>query len=108
VNHATKHTGPVDLSTDNGGAGDDYGLGANDCSGTFTIFDDAAATPITAALPPFAGTFKPEQSLSSLNGERRRGTWSLSVADLSTTPGDTGTFGCWQLEITYKPKRKKR
>ncbi|MEL6836493.1 MAG: proprotein convertase P-domain-containing protein, partial [Bacteroidota bacterium] len=38
------------LSDGNGGSGDNY---------TGTIFDDAAATCITAGSPPFTGTFLP-------------------------------------------------
>ena len=38
--------------TGNGGDGDDYGSGSTDCGGTFTIFDDGAAVPITARAAP--------------------------------------------------------
>ena len=90
----------IELSTDNGG-GADFGSGTNDCSGTFTIFDDAAATSITAGTPPFAGTFKPEGSLAALNGRQTFGTWKLRITD--DAAGDTGTVGCVQLEITRQP-----
>lgn len=83
------------------GGGDNYGTGANDCSGTPTIFDDAAATSITAADPPFAGTFKPESPLSAMNGKSVAGTWKLRVADGAAL--DTGTVGCVTLEITRQP-----
>ena len=88
----------VELSTHNGGTGHNYGTGSNDCAGTFTVFDDDAATAITSASAPFAGTFKPETSLSALNGKAANGVWKLRVKD--TSGGDSGTVGCWQLELT--------
>jgi subtilisin family serine protease/subtilisin-like proprotein convertase family protein len=88
----------VELSSDNGDDGDNYGTGANDCTGTFTVFDDAAATSITAGTPPFAGTFRPEGALSAFNGKSLNGTWKLRFYD-DLAP-DTGLLGCWQLEVT--------
>jgi subtilisin-like proprotein convertase family protein len=83
------------------GGGDNYGTGANDCSGTPTIFDDAAAQPISAGLPPFAGTFQPETPLAAFNGKSITGTWKLRVNDNATL--DTGTVGCVTLEISRQP-----
>ncbi|MBX7220317.1 MAG: S8 family serine peptidase [Blastocatellia bacterium] len=86
------------LSNRRGSSGDNYGSGNNDCTGTFTVFDDAAATAISAGTPPYAGSFKPDQVLSALNGKASNGTWTLSINDDATQ--DTGTLFCWQLEIT--------
>ncbi len=83
------------------GGGDNYGTGANDCSGTPTIFDDAAAQPISAGLPPFSGTFRPESPLSAMNGQTITGTWKLRVNDNANI--DTGTVGCVTLEISRQP-----
>jgi subtilisin-like proprotein convertase family protein len=83
------------------GGGDNYGTGPNNCSGTPTIFDDAAATQIGSGLPPFAGTFRPETPLSVLNGEPINGTWKLRVTDTATL--DTGTIGCVTLEVVRQP-----
>jgi subtilisin-like proprotein convertase family protein len=83
------------------GGGDNYGTGANDCSGTPTVFDDSAATAIGSGLPPFAGTFRPETPLSDLNGKSILGTWKLRVTD--TEAQDTGTVGCVTLEIARQP-----
>jgi subtilisin-like proprotein convertase family protein len=85
------------LSTNRGGSGQNYGTGGNDCSGTHTVFDDAAAAPISAGVAPFAGTFRPESPLSAFNGKASNGTWILRVAD--TAALDVGTIGCFQLEI---------
>lgn len=83
------------------GGGDNYGTGANDCSGTPTVFDDSAATAIGSGLPPFAGTFRPETPLSAFNGKSINGTWKLVVNDNATL--DTGTVGCVTLEISRQP-----
>lgn len=88
----------VELSTGNGGSADNYGSGANDCSGTPTTFNDSAATPITAGVAPFAGNFKPEGSLTDLTGDPSIGTWKLRVSDTANL--DTGTIGCFKLKIT--------
>ncbi|MBX7219333.1 MAG: S8 family serine peptidase [Blastocatellia bacterium] len=88
----------IDLSSDNGGSSDNFGSGSNDCSGTFTVFDDQASTDVTAGSAPFAGSFRPEQALATLNGKSVTGTWMLRITDDATT--DTGTLFCWQLEIT--------
>jgi len=80
------------------GGGDNYGTGTNDCAGTPTIFDDSAANPISAGVPPFAGTFRPETPLSDLIGHTITGTWKLRVTD--TAALDTGTVGCVTLDLT--------
>lgn len=90
----------VELSTDNGGSGDNYGSGPTDCTGTFTVFDDEATTPITSGTAPFAGSYKPEQALSALDGKPLNGNWKLRLID--DLSGDTGTIFCWQLVITYQ------
>jgi subtilisin-like proprotein convertase family protein len=95
--------GTVVLLSDNrGGAGDDYGTGANNCSGTHTVFDDSAAIAISAGTAPFAGSFRPEQPLSALNGKPANGIWKLRVTDTANL--DTGTIGCVQLELRERQK----
>jgi subtilisin-like proprotein convertase family protein len=91
----------VELSTDNGGSGDNYGTGANDCSGTKTVFRDTAATPITTGSAPFAGSFRPEQSLQDLLGVPTDGVWRLRITD--DTAIDSGIVGCVKLVITRLP-----
>jgi hypothetical protein len=87
----------VNLSNNRGGAGDNMGTGANDCSGTSTVFDDSAGTPISAGVAPFAASFRPETPLSALNGKEMNGIWKLRVSDTANI--DTGTVGCVRLEI---------
>ena len=78
----------VSLSNRRGGAGDNY---------TNTVFDDAAATPISAGIPPFNGRFRPETALGALNGIPANGTWTLTVRD-ATAP-DPGTLQSWYLRL---------
>ncbi|MDY0351923.1 MAG: proprotein convertase P-domain-containing protein [Desulfobulbaceae bacterium] len=79
----------IELSTDNGGSGDNY-------SGT--IFDDEAATSITAGTPPFAGSYQPESPLSVLDGSTADGVWTLEITD--DEGGITGTLNSWRLIFT--------
>ncbi len=69
----------IDLSSNNGGSADNYQV---------TTFNDEAATAITAGTPPFNGSFRPEQALSTLDGEEMNGAWTLRIAD--TVAGDGG------------------
>ncbi len=78
----------IELSTDNGGWGDNY---------TNTVFDDNAATSITAGTAPFAGTFRPEAPLSALVGEDANGTWTLSVSDDEVVA--QGTLNAWGITV---------
>jgi subtilisin-like proprotein convertase family protein len=102
--------GVILLSRDNGGVGNNYGSGAESCAGTPTTFDSNAATSIRSGIPPFVGTFAPQESLAPLNGLRgvvAGGVpWTLLVADDTET--DAGTLNCWNLTIRYRlPKKKK-
>ncbi len=90
----------VPLSLRRGSGGDNFGTGANDCSGVGTVFDDQALTLISAGAAPFSGSFKPETLLSALNGKPSNGTWKLHVADAVAT--DTGTVGCFKLELNRR------
>src|SRR5262245_47871607 len=87
----------VVLAGNRGGAGDNFGTGSNDCSGVHTVFDDSASTPIGEGTAPFAGSFRPDSPLSAFNGKRVNGIWILRVTDGFDL--DTGTVGCFQLEI---------
>ncbi len=88
----------VMLSNRRGGGGDNFGTGANDCAGVSTVFDDSADTAIASGAAPFAGSFRPDSSLSTLNGKNTNGTWILRISD--DAPVDTGSVGCVQLQIT--------
>jgi subtilisin-like proprotein convertase family protein len=81
----------IDLTTDNGGGGDNY---------TATVFDDAAATAIVGlgtAFAPFTGSFIPEQPLAGLIGEDANGDWILHVTD--DLFDFVGTLDSWSISI---------
>ena len=78
----------IDVSSDNGGTGDDY---------VSTVFDDAAAVAITVGVSPFRGRFRPEAALSAFNNQSALGTWTLNIVDDSVT--DTGVLGGWTLAL---------
>jgi subtilisin-like proprotein convertase family protein len=61
-----------------------------------TTFDDAAATPIAAGAPPFAGSYRPSEPLSALAGHNAQGTWVLEVGGFA---GGSGTVNSWSLII---------
>ena len=81
----------IELSTDNGGSGDNY---------TNTIFSSAGVNPITGGVSPFTGTFLPEGNLTTLYS-LGNGSWTLTVQDDSG--GDFGTLLNWNISITYTP-----
>ena len=86
----------VELSSGNGGTGDNYGVSCN----LRTIFDDGGPSFINSGVAPFAGTFKPEISLSILNGKSGtavNGTWILRIRDIATQ--DVGSFQCATLSL---------
>jgi subtilisin-like proprotein convertase family protein len=79
----------VELTTDNGGSGDNY---------TTTTFDDEAGTAITAGAAPFNGSYRPEGPLSAFDGKRLNGTWTLEITD--DTAGTAGKLNSWSLIVT--------
>lgn len=80
----------IELSTNNGGSGDDF---------ADTIFDDDAPTSITAGVAPFAGSYRPEKPLISLFNVAMDGNWTLWLSDDGS--GDQGTLNRWELIIEY-------
>ncbi|MEJ5166725.1 MAG: proprotein convertase P-domain-containing protein, partial [Thermoanaerobaculia bacterium] len=83
----------VELSTDNGSSGDNY---------INTVFDDEASTSITTGTAPFTGSFRPEATLSVLDGKNAQGTWKLEISDDAS--GDTGILNSWSMTFTYPPQ----
>jgi serine protease len=62
---------------------------------TNTVFDDEAATAISAAAAPFTGSFRPEVPLSGLDGLNAKGTWKLEISDM--VKFYSGTLSDWSL-----------
>jgi len=79
----------LELTTDNGGAGDDF---------TNTVFQDGGAD-ITAGSAPFTGTFEPEGGTfaAAFAGEDVNGDWKIILCD--DAGGDTGTFNAFSLTL---------
>ena len=84
----------VELTTDNGGADDNF---------LETVLDDSAAISVADGVAPFTGTFRPEGALSTLQGIPAVGTWTLELTDDSGA--DTGVLTSWELELTFPPER---
>jgi len=82
------HGTRVELFTDVGGSGDNF---------TNTVLDDECATSIASGAAPFTGCYRPEGSLSALDGQSSAGVWTLEVTDDYAV--DTGTLQSWQLEL---------
>ena len=79
----------VELSSGNGGSGDNY---------TDTVFDQDATLPINAGSPPFTGTFIPEGDLTIFNGSFSAGEWILTVTDTFGAE-DGGSINLFILEV---------
>lgn len=75
------------LSSNNGGAGDNY---------TNTVFSMSAGTSITAGVAPFTGSFIPEESFYAQNvGQDGNGIWQLCITD--EVGGDLGSLVNWSI-----------
>jgi len=82
----------VELSTDNGGTGDNY---------TNVTFDDASPNVLPTGPTNISGTFRPEGSLAYFNGENSSGNWILRVIDDAN--GDGGTIINITLNLCTTP-----
>ena len=79
----------VELTSDNGGNGDNY---------TDTTFDQEGTDgPITGGSAPFTGSFVPEGDLSTIYGENAQGDWTLTIVDDANQDG--GTFNSFDLYL---------
>ncbi len=61
-----------------------------------TAFSDAAPS-IFVGLPPYTGTFAPQEWLAQLFGETIAGDWKLEVTDAAGGPN--GSLNAWTLEL---------
>jgi len=88
----------IELSTDNGGSGLDYGTVPVSCPVTsgYTAFR-TGATAITSGSAPFVGTYAPEGLFSAFNGQNPNGTWKLKVCD--DAGGDEGDVHFFSLHF---------
>ena len=66
---------------------------------TNTIFDDDSGPNISAGVPPYTGSFHPQNDqLSRFDGKKQQGTWTLRVRDLFE--GMTGTLDSWGTQTS--------
>ncbi len=65
---------------------------------TGTTLDDEASDSIADELPPFTGTFQPNQSLSVFDFTNPNGIWTLEINN--TLSIEVGTLTSWSLEFT--------
>ena len=79
----------LDLSTSNGGGGDNY---------INTIFSDAAPTFITSSTPPYTGTFRPEGRATTLTNPYAN-TNPLGTFTFANTFSGVNADGNWTLYI---------
>jgi subtilisin-like proprotein convertase family protein len=84
----------VILSDRRGGSGDNFGTATSP-----TTFDDEGFGDISAANPPFLGSFRPDQPLSALDRLSANGQWTLEVDDLAGA--DVGTLRSWSLVFSF-------
>jgi len=85
----------IDLSSTNGGSGDDY------TSCCFRM--DGLSGPVTFGLPPFTGTWIPEQSLNLFNTGiiNPNGDWFLCALD--EVPNDSGSVISFDITFGNSP-----
>ena len=77
------------LTSDNGGAGNNY---------ITTCFDGNVATSIVTGTAPFNGSYRPEGSMNCVNnGVSGNGIWTLCVTD--DAGGDIGTVNSWNVSF---------
>jgi subtilisin-like proprotein convertase family protein len=88
----------VILANNRGGNGSNFGTGTCGAGEVRTVFDDEAATLISAGSAPFAGSFRPDGVLSNFDGKTLNGAWRLRVAD-TLSPNSSGTLLCWSLQV---------
>lgn len=75
-----------------------YRNGDNEADFQDTIFDDEAEFSLLEGLPPYAGSFRPDDALAALDGENALGTWQLVIQNVSTLR-NRGTLNSWALDI---------
>ncbi len=87
----------VELSTDNGGGGYNYGVGSGNSQ--LCYFEIGGSDgDITDGSAPFQGSYNPEGSFSDVNnGQDADGNWQLCISD--DAGGDTGTLVYWELNF---------
>ncbi|MBI4648069.1 MAG: choice-of-anchor J domain-containing protein [Bacteroidia bacterium] len=80
----------VELTTDNGGSGENFGIVDTICS-DYTSFNMTADSSVTIGTAPFLGSYIPEGNFTGFNdGSNPNGTWFLHICD--DVSSDIGTL----------------
>lgn len=79
-----------------------HNVGGSGSNFTNTTLDDEAATSIFSAAAPFTGSFRPQQSLSGLDGQNPNGTWTLYF--YNNDFNNIVTLNSWSLTFTTSEK----
>lgn len=87
----------VILANRRGGSQNHFGTGNCGENVNYTTFDMEAASAISNAAAPFAGSFRPDGDLGAMVGKPAPGVWRLRITDLFS--GDQGTLLCWGMQI---------
>jgi len=83
--------GVLNISQNNGSGGANY---------INTTFDDSASIPITQGVPPYTGSFRPQNALSYFNNQPATAPWILRVFD--SKAGNSGTLVSWCILMQLK------
>ena len=81
----------LELTTGNGGAGDNYKM---------TCFTPMASTSIIGSTAPFTGNYKPEGAWTALNNSAVNGDWKLMVSD-GFGPTQLGKVKWWSIGFNF-------
>lgn len=73
-------------------------LNSNERNMTSTVLDDEANLEIVHGKAPFTGSFMPEGSLSTFDGEEAQGTWQLEITDDNVS--EFGSLLGWSLNFS--------
>lgn len=90
----------ITLASGNGGSGNNFGTQCPATAANNTVFDDGAATSINGGSPPFSGSFRPVEPLSTFvgkSGSAANGVWTFTAVD--GFAADTGSIQCVALTI---------
>ncbi|MFH2143120.1 MAG: T9SS type A sorting domain-containing protein [Bacteroidota bacterium] len=94
----------VDLSTQNGNAGDDYGIIDGTCT-QFTNFNMTGVNGIiSAGIPPYLGSFIPEGDFTDFNDDSNpNGFWVLKICDAMASDVGTLEYAELNFELILPP-----
>jgi len=74
--------------------------GSNSQGLSNVLFDDEAVRQVSTSPTPFTGSYRPEQSLSAIDGQDADGAWRLIINDKLGI--HTGQLISWSLDLTLE------